>query len=287
MKKRLLKKTVVNRYKLGNDLLIGHYGNEILSCDKGAVSSRDWLTYRLHYVARGGVVLSFCGKIVELNAPAFFILRPEFAITYSPTPNLTTEIYWVSFTGNFAATYCDLLRLDSAAPFVKVPAQRHAPVRRTFNDIFSHEYDEPLMQNVAFTKTLMTLFFELYRLQPHVDATAERHARPHMQTMIEYVNVHFTDPSLTVASAAQALGFNPDYFSKIFKRETSVPFTRYVAQRRMEYAVSLFQNGATSVSQTAYQCGFTDSLYFSKVFTRYNHVSPTAFIQANRSKPKP
>ena len=133
MKKRPLQKTVVNHYKLGNDLLIGHYGNEILSCDKGAVSSRDWQTYRLHYVARGGVVLSFCGKIVELNAPAFFILRPEFAITYSPTPNLTTEIYWVSFTGNFAAAYCDLLRLDSAAPYVRVPAERHAPVRRTVN----------------------------------------------------------------------------------------------------------------------------------------------------------
>ena len=67
MKKRPLQKTVVNHYKLGNDLLIGHYGNEILSCDKGAGSSRDWQTYRFHYVARGAVVLSFCGKIVELR----------------------------------------------------------------------------------------------------------------------------------------------------------------------------------------------------------------------------
>ena len=52
-----------------------------------------------------------------------------------------------------------------------------------------------------------------------------------------YVHDHLSDEGLSIAAVAGTVLFiHPDYFGKLFKKETGIAFTRYVMDLRMDRA---------------------------------------------------
>ncbi len=75
-----------------------------------------------------------------------------------------------------------------------------------------------------------------------------------------------------------SLGYNPDYFRRLFKKYTSFSPSVYLNNLRMERAKELlFANPFFSISEIANLCGFKDSLYFSTSFKRYTGVTPSRY----------
>lgn len=65
------------------------------------------------------------------------------------------------------------------------------------------------------------------------------------------------------------------------KKQMQLGFNQYVSHRRISYALRLIEEGHDSVRDIAAACGFSDALYFSKVFKKKS-ASP----QARRSAGK-
>lgn len=81
-----------------------------------------------------------------------------------------------------------------------------------------------------------------------------------------------------VTSYISSLGYNSDYFRRLFKKYTSVSPVVYLNNLRMERAKELlFANPFFSISEVANLCGFKDSLYFSTSFKQYTGVSPSKY----------
>ena len=57
---------------------------------------------------------------------------------------------------------------------------------------------------------------------------------------------------------------------------------KYINTIRIQYACSLPEQGITSVKDISTMCGYSDSLYFSKVFKRKMGLSPKEYIEAKR-----
>ena len=93
-----------------------------------------------------------------------------------------------------------------------------------------------------------------------------------------YVRGHFTDCSLTLKFLADRFGYNDKYLSGLFYRTTGIRFTDYLTNLRINAACGLMQEGGSSVKEIAVACGFSDPLYFSKVFKRKMLVSPSSFM---------
>ena len=58
--------------------------------------------------------------------------------------------------------------------------------------------------------------------------------------------------------------------------------SEYIATIRIQYACTLMEQGLSSVSDIALLCGFSDPLYFSKVFKKRMGISPRAHINEIR-----
>ena len=95
--------------------------------------------------------------------------------------------------------------------------------------------------------------------------------------ILTYLEHHFTDPALTLAQVSDELGYNPKYLSALFKREMGSGFAQYLRLMRIRHAILLMENGVTSIKNVACLCGFSDPLYFSKVFREAVGVSPKDF----------
>ena len=81
-----------------------------------------------------------------------------------------------------------------------------------------------------------------------------------------YVEEHLTDPNLSAAEIATAIGISERQLTRVFAADgTSVP--RYVLGRRLDLARSLLAGpDAGTVAEAAARCGFTSAAYFSHVF---------------------
>lgn len=76
---------------------------------------------------------------------------------------------------------------------------------------------------------------------------------------------------------ASKLNVNSSYLSTLFKKETGMTLTEYVARARVEYAIFLLTTTQYQIQDIAHQCGIDDVNYFTRIFKKYVGVSPKEY----------
>ncbi|MBB6731206.1 response regulator transcription factor [Cohnella zeiphila] len=110
----------------------------------------------------------------------------------------------------------------------------------------------------------------------------KQRATPYMnsiQQAIDYIEEHYLDSELSIKQVAENIHLNPSYLSTLFKKETGETFTGYVTKLKLQKAQVLLRNTDMKISEICQTVGFDDSTYFSSVFKKHFHVSPSEFRQ--------
>ena len=96
-----------------------------------------------------------------------------------------------------------------------------------------------------------------------------------MRKAVAYINEHYREnPSLT--DVAREAGFNPTYFSELFKRTFGESFTSRLNSLKVGYAKALLCQGM-SVSLVGELSGFGSSTSFFTTFKQFTGKSPREF----------
>lgn len=96
--------------------------------------------------------------------------------------------------------------------------------------------------------------------------------------VLQHLEQHFTEHDLSLQLVAERLGYNDKYLSHAFKQQFGMNFSSYLRLMRIKHAALLMENGVTSVKNVAFLSGFSDPLYFSKVFSAEIGCSPKAYL---------
>jgi len=95
-----------------------------------------------------------------------------------------------------------------------------------------------------------------------------------IEQAISYIRENFSSP-LTLSSVAGMLSVSPEHFSRMFKKETGLGFSKYLNSLRLQHAEKLLKaSHGQSITKIAEDCGFEDSNYFSKKFKEIYGTSP-------------
>lgn len=97
-----------------------------------------------------------------------------------------------------------------------------------------------------------------------------------------YTDLNFTDEGLNLISVSERFSYSPKYVSAAFSRLVKRTYSEYLRGLRMEHAKRLFESGMLSVKEAASACGYSDALYFSKVFKEWFGIPPREFIKKCR-----
>jgi YesN/AraC family two-component response regulator len=112
----------------------------------------------------------------------------------------------------------------------------------------------------------------------------EPSVNPFVEQFKKAVITNIGNCSFSVHDAIKSQPISPDYFRKLFKKETGQSLNNYLIEKRIEHAKNLLSfhyYNAVTVKCIAIQVGYIDQYYFSKVFKKFTGVSPKKWSEKN------
>ena len=79
---------------------------------------------------------------------------------------------------------------------------------------------------------------------------------------------------ISLDTVAEVVNLSTSYLSFIFKENSGLNFVDYVNQFRLQKAKELLETSSYNISQIARLVGYSSANSFSKVFKKYNGISP-------------
>ena len=108
-----------------------------------------------------------------------------------------------------------------------------------------------------------------------------------VQIITDHILRNYPDVSFDLNAYLKSLPFSTEYLTRLFKKEMGMTPRQYLMDRRLQNAASslALMDGNLGIAQIARQSGFTDALYFSKVFKQRYGVSPKYYRPSDSGRP--
>ncbi|MDQ0208734.1 ABC-type Fe3+-hydroxamate transport system substrate-binding protein [Alkalicoccobacillus murimartini] len=140
-------------------------------------------------------------------------------------------------------------------------------VRPLLSNLFNHStYDKEVI------KQSLVLFLQKVRQ----GEDNHKNVVP-LEETIDYMSNHFMD-NLKISTLASSSGLSLNHFTKRFKQIMNTTPSEYLIEKRIHRAKELLFS-TQKTKQIAYQLGFQDEHYFSRVFKKREGIAPTFFIK--------
>lgn len=221
-----------------------------------------FMRYGAYLVFKGNGMLKSAEKEYTLKPGTMFFTFPKTAFELSGEGSLT--YLYITFDGNGAKPLldgfgitednCVFDGMEQLKDFWMSSIRRITPVNAT-----------------ALTESVL-----LYSLSFIGSTEAPAKSSAKFDNILDYVNENFSDSTVSVKKVADLFFYSEKYLSSLFVKNTGVKFTEYLNGLRISHAVTLMGKNL-SVTDIAAKCGFSDPLYFSKVFKRITGKTPSEY----------
>lgn len=82
---------------------------------------------------------------------------------------------------------------------------------------------------------------------------------------------------ISLDDVSRLVDISPYYFSKLFKQEAGKNFIEYLTEVRMHHAKEFLHNANYSIKEICIMSGYSDPNYFSRIFKKYEGVTPSEY----------
>jgi AraC family transcriptional regulator len=132
-----------------------------------------------------------------------------------------------------------------------------------------------------------SLFLAARLLRQHAEAqpaaASERSAgrldAVRLRRVLDYIEQHLGE-DISVGDLAEVACLSVFHFTRAFSASVGMPPHAYLSRRRLERAKALLSKGAVSLSQIAFDCGFSSHSSFTRAFRRVVGATPADFRRA-------
>ena len=113
--------------------------------------------------------------------------------------------------------------------------------------------------------------------------TAEPREEAHpIARSLRYIQEHLGEP-ISVADLPPLDEMSLSSYHKYFLQAMGVPPGEYILKKKIEKARALLSDTNLSVTEIAFQCGFSSSQYFATAFKRFCRMTPSQFRESMKA----
>ena len=239
--------------------------------------TRDWLLtltlsgegcYRLgsrtHVCHRGSIVLLPPGTPHDYSSPKSKTVWEFLWVHFTPRADWMDWLKWT------CANDLNVLTITDAAEFTRLSHAFRKLVHDNKNiDLFHDELTDNALAEILILLT-----------GHHIQATAQNRD-PRVVAVLRRLSNEF-DRDISVAELAQSVSMSPSRLAHLFTAQTGESLMRARMKLRMRHAARLLEITSRQVSDIAKDVGFKSLFQFSRQFSRWHDMSPSAYRQRLR-----
>ena len=217
----------------------------------------------------------------SLNTPygEYPLKRGDLFITFQSKPFKITneenlEYIYVSFVGRRADKLLSRLNLTESFPVFEGKENLIPQWESTVCSVTENNAD--LMAEGILLCALAELCY--------VPVASNGKEKRLAEVVKDYVDAHYYETDLTLESISKQHSYGKKYVYEAFKKYTGECFSSYIRKLRLNHSVGLMEAGFTSIKEIAYFSGFSDPLYFSKVFKAHYGMPPGEYLEIKIQK---
>ncbi len=165
------------------------------------------------------------------------------------------------------------------------------------NTVF-HTYNQPLgvivsgifealsKKSESFKLEVFSLLYKMFAMFYKNGITVRTAKNPHnlqqnrtVIRQLEWIENHFAEP-ITLEQLSKISGLSPKYLCRFFKEHTGQTPIEYINNIRINNACHELRHLNRTVTEAAYNSGFNNLSYFTKVFKSFKGITPNQFKNA-------
>ena len=122
-----------------------------------------------------------------------------------------------------------------------------------------------------------------------IASAAKQSEREHLKSEIDWETVtDYIDNNIGKPVDFQALafeyGYSYDRFRHIFKEAFGISLYAYLTRQRIQLSKELLKRTNLSITDVAFECGFTSSSQFANIFKAHTQKTPKAYRYAHKTE---
>jgi AraC-like DNA-binding protein len=170
---------------------------------------------------------------------------------------------------------------DAACPVISLLNHEQEFLKCCSDICYEQENNEPgceLMLKINFMK-LLVLFLKATHIEKQRNETSMINFDSYekaaiVSTLMTFLNENYMRP-ISLDTISKSIYLSPAYISKVFKEEMGETPINYLIKIRLAKARELLLDGRLSIKAVSRMVGYQDVYYFSKLYKKYHHVSPS------------
>ena len=233
--------------------------------------------YYLMYMTEGEMPIELNGENTVIRAGGVVCIRPHTPYSYGKSEqDRPIRYYWMHFTGN------DCERILSECGFRAGQVSeldKSQEAAYYFEDIFS-EFRKR-RPSFDFSVTLKAQYLLLH-IGRALNTETSADASP-VERSLKFIHTNIKR-SFSVKELAEMEFLSPSRYREVFREATGLSPLEYILRQRIHLACELIEQGDLSLAQVAELCGFSDRLYFQRVFKKRMNVTPGEYREKLHNK---
>lgn len=239
-------------------------------CQPHTVRKEGYGYPQIFYCTKGSGTLILDGREYIIKPYTAFYLPEGYPHEYFPNEDVW-DIHWIVPSGFAAEETLAQLGLTSPQVFRLSDTKMLEHCFRKMHDAL---IGDRLFGNHRAAGYLYDFLIEFYRL---ISADSnERTANSAVVRAIDYINANYTSP-ITMEQLCAEAGVSKQHLCRLFQTALSARPMEYIAKRRIQAAKELLSDTDRSIEDIALETGFCTGSYFTKLFGRYEGMTPSQF----------
>lgn len=120
----------------------------------------------------------------------------------------------------------------------------------------------------------LLFFSELFRCMPLKEFISSNTTL--LENVIHYCQSHYAE-DITLTSMAKAISSNQFYISRLFNEQLHLNFRDYINNLRIEKACELLKNKQRTITEIAYEVGYSSMRTFHRSFQKIEGMTPKEY----------
>ena len=257
--------------KLPEIVAVGIYNAALAQKGRTVTKNRKTTMFELEIAISNGGRSYIDDTSHEISENLIIAAKPG-QVRHTRTPFTCYFVHLVADTGEIFDTLSTLPNY--------IDSDGAGEVREIFAEMCKHYGTGAAGDEIMLQSLLLKLIYLLSKLAPtlKIQHSPKRNNHTVIEKTLKYISANLTS-ELTLDSLAREAKFSPIYFHKLFKASTGKTLREYVEEERIKKAIDLLLSSDKTLSEIAYECGYSSQSYFSSAFKKKKKLAPREYAR--------